>query len=213
MGPKAAKSALLGGVGGKERVFGQHTTHDTRHHTHMRHAHSPSRLEIGRGDPDVFIQITSMTPRVGHPKGKLTVIPYTSEVKDRYWTYGRSAAVAVGGLHKMLALDGRMYSKPAKDKEEDKYFSIYWAIQRTTEKKEANLVYHMAKVASSMSIELPCKRKYETETAAADFSIPVLTNPSKVPKHTRLVALDDANLHKEMKRIQAAKEKDKAKAK
>ena len=77
-------------------------------------------------------------------------------------------------------------------------FVLFWAIQRTMEKAEANLELVFPAVHFDASVTLPGKKR----AGAVDASVventtpPVLTNPSPVEAQTRLVALDDLSLHK-----------------
>ena len=129
--------------------------------------------------------------------GKLVITPYTTEVKDRYWTLGRSALVRCDlpkGKH--LALDGRLASKaPAVSSGSPlQTFSIFWAIDRTTAKADANLTLEYAKVNLNIGVEFPKGRKRSQTDSTIE--VPYLVNPKEIPAHTRLIAIDDVQLQK-----------------
>ena len=133
-------------------------------------------------------------------KNKLILVPYATEIKDKYWTYGKSIGVHIQGLApKNLALDGRLFNKPPSKEESDKAFRMFWALQRTTEKKSANLTLQMVDVTIQVSVELPSKRKYSDAFGDGAVKVPILVNEEKIAANTRLVAMDDVALIKLMK--------------
>ena len=136
--------------------------------------------------------------------GELVLAPYTAEVKDRYWTLGRSALLKYPlqqGKH--LALDGRLASKiPSADT--DQSFSLFWAVERTQSKIEANLVLEYAKATVDVMLEMPSGKK-KVEMAQREghvMEIPYLVNAKAIAPKTRLVALDDLTLHKVASKVQ-----------
>ena len=130
-------------------------------------------------------------------KQKLVLVPFSTEVKDKYWTTGRAVAVKQSTVQcKTLALDGRLHWKPPATGEEKKTFSIFWTIPRVQKKSDANLLLEWASVHVSTSVSLPCKRKYEANPVSKDIQVPVLVNPQKIPEHTQLFAMDDIALQK-----------------
>ena len=138
---------------------------------------------------------------VAFPKNKLILVPFSTEVKDKYWTYGKSASVKSNLLTvKTLALDGRLHHRPPATATpgEDRIFSLFWAIGRTTQKKEANLALEWIDVDVKVSTTLPNKRSYKAEDDKSVVQVPILVNPDKIAAHTLLVAIDDVALHKVM---------------
>ena len=102
---------------------------------------------------------------------------------------------------KPVALDGRLYQKPQIEQKADdkKAFSLFWTIQRTTQKSDANLVIQYVPVEHNMKISFPSKRTFSDMSAGDDFKLPILINPKKIAKHTKLLAMDDVDLHKHIK--------------
>ena len=147
--------------------------------------------------------------------------PSTTEIKDSYWTKGRSVMVHLPKeldkpLHgKHLALDGRRRNKFLEAKEanlgevakEETHGDIFFAIERTLEKKKANLVLTYVEMPLHSSLTLPNGKKV---TISLDSSylpvVPLLTNPEDIPAKTRLIALDDMNLRNIMLKIEEAKQ-------
>ena len=56
----------------------------------------------------------------------------------------------------------------------------------------------LPEVEITAAVKLPGKRKFEDVEAdtLVKTAAPVITNPAAIPKHTKLVVLDDMNLHK-----------------
>ena len=70
------------------------------------------------------------------PANQLVICPFSTEIKERYWTYNRSALCVTDPGCKPLVLDGRLWTKVACD---GKIFSVFWLIGQTPEKKDSNL--------------------------------------------------------------------------
>ena len=123
-------------------------------------------------------------------------------------------SVAVG---KTIVIDGRVRASP----EGKSGFALYWIVTRVSGKsKDDRKLVNM----ESTYIEAECKLKVkvmEGHTWKIDHTdmprFPVLINPQKIPKHTRLVALEDSDLTKmndlmEKDKVKEEKAKEKAKA-
>ena len=137
-------------------------------------------------------------------KGKLVVVPFSTEIKDKYWSYGKSASIKTDLISKKtLALDGRLHHRPPAGKDEERVFSVFWAIGRTTVAKQANLTLEWVDVHVGVEIVLPNKRKLEADASNTEVKVPILINLEKVPAHTLLTALDDVGLHKVIEQQQA----------
>ena len=139
--------------------------------------------------------------KVPFAKGKLVLVPFATELKDRYWTYGKAVSVSCALLPagKTLAIDGRLHQKPPKQTEgddSDRSFSMFWAVQRTTDAKDANLKLEWVSVCVSIAVTLHMKRSFDTATEPGDLKLPLLVNTAKIDAHTRLIALDDTELSK-----------------
>ena len=106
-----------------------------------------------------------------------------------------------------MAVDGRLHSRIPEAKTENS-FCLFWALQRTLVKREANLVIQKAAVDITVKVMVPgSKRKLEDSTVDNEVTVPVLTNPLPIEKHTRLVALEDMLLHKLRQKESDQKEK------
>lgn len=120
---------------------------------------------------------------------------------------------AMTKLGKHVCMDGRLYSKIADAETEDAQpFSLYWVLERSTLKKDANLVEAPCKVAFDVSVQPPSgsKRTFGFMSEDSDsLDIPCLTNEAPIKKGTKLVALDNGTISK----ILAKQEKAKAQAK
>jgi len=121
---------------------------------------------------------------------ELIVPAITSEVKEGLWS--RTNAVFLGvpqageGRHpegKMLCLDGRgrglLATKEIQDAQE-KRGNLFWPIQRSSEKSEANLFLDQVSWSVDFEMKLPGgkKRKAELSWPSDDIPrLPVLLNP------------------------------------
>ena len=123
------------------------------------------------------------------PANELVICPFSTEIKERYWTYNRSALCLTDPGCKPLVLDGRLWTKVASD---GKVFSVFWLIEQTTEQKDPNLKLVHSKLDFKMSAGMPDGTNLEMSDL--NVSLPLYTNPADIPKHTRLVALEDAAL-------------------
>lgn len=135
---------------------------------------------------------------VDFKKGKLQLFPNTGEVKDRYWTLGRSCLVRTESIkRKHLALDGRLANKVPQGPVEEtpRPFSLFWVIPRTLERAECNVALEYATCSCDIKVAVGVgsKRKFED---SGSIEIPYLCNPKDIPAGTKLVALDDVSLRK-----------------
>ena len=90
---------------------------------------------------------------------ELVLCPSTTEMKDTYYTSGLSYACKYSNtLHpssKFVAVDGRLRQAPT----EDRSFSMFFAMARTTDKSQVNMVLHDCDISLKATIKLPHKRK------------------------------------------------------
>ena len=102
--------------------------------------------------------------KVPFKPGKLILTPYTTEVKDRYWTAGRSALIKSDAIPqgKHLAIDGRLAGKIGADSSSQ--FSLFWLVERTGTKAEANLTMEYAKVSLQVNVEMGKKQKKHSDS-------------------------------------------------
>ena len=137
-------------------------------------------------------------------------VPGTTEIKDRYWTQSKSVMVnlprttsrSIGG--KTLALDGRLRADFKEARSQDlgreakpaQRGSLFFAVERTTEKDEANLFLSYVSSPVTAAVKLPGGKKLKLTAAASELpEMPMLSNPHLVPAKTRLVAIDDLALN------------------
>ena len=104
-------------------------------------------------------------------KNKLIIPAFSTELKERFWTYGK-AALCQSDVKKPLCMDGRLWSKlPKKAEKTDtkkaektdaehvsSHFSLYWLIDLTIDKKLANLSKTNVKLDFSMTMSMPDKK-------------------------------------------------------
>jgi hypothetical protein len=152
-------------------------------------------------------------------RAELILAPETNEIKDRYWTAGRSVLCENGCDHhpskKHIVLDGRMRAVPMPGA--SRPFSIFFCIQRG---EPHNLVLGMSCVTLDVKVALPFqKTPLKRSLKEADgVQVPVAYNPAAIKKHTRLVLINDKQLQKiddDMKKeaVKAAEAKTKSQAK
>ena len=99
-------------------------------------------------------------------KNTLIITPFSTEVKDRYWTYNKSVLCTTGLSQKKLCLDGRLWGRhpPPTVKAEkadtpgSESFSIFWCVGQTEFKKDANLVIEKAELDFRLKIPMPDKK-------------------------------------------------------
>eukprot|EP00973_Karenia_brevis_P096126 12430735-Karenia_brevis.AAC.1 len=149
--------------------------------------------------------------------GTIKFAPESTEIKPRYWTANRACLVentyvapADGGLARPMVLDGRVRASP----DSKSAFALFWLVQRQPAKDDQSPVnMELTYVTASLSVDLNIRGKsnkvtYDESTCP---SIPVMTNPSKIKKHTRLVIKEDVKLAKLAEKLEAEKGKDKDK--
>ena len=74
-------------------------------------------------------------------------------------------------------------------------FSLFFAIPREDEADKCNLVKRYAQVDLKPKVTLPLAKASVAELPSEKFpEIPILVNPKKVPKHTKLLAARDLEL-------------------
>ena len=134
--------------------------------------------------------------------GDLMLAPYTSQMKDTHLT--SFAHVQVGlpkcgwGASKLegVALDGRSRNSiQAKDSLGDgieKTGSLFWMVQRTTEKTEANLFQEPLTIKGNFAVGGGSKKlKLTLEWDSANMpTIPILSNKKVLKEHVQLVAFE-----------------------
>ena len=102
--------------------------------------------------------------------------------------------------NRLLALDGRNKGHLSNADEHNHVplgtGSLFWAINRTAVKEDANLFLEFCYMTASHGCELTvCGDKRKVNMKKGDFpGIPILVNKNIVDKNTRLLAMDDVTL-------------------
>ena len=152
--------------------------------------------------------------------GELRLAPQTSEIKECGWTGCASAMVQlpkalsrrIGG--KTLALDGRLrkdYRAASEGNlgvlpQKAAAASLFFVMERTQAKKEANLALAYAHIDISASINAGGNKRAKVALAKDECpQVPYLVNPQAIPAHTKLVAIDDLALNVIRERMQKEK--------
>ena len=123
--------------------------------------------------------------------------PATTEVKEGLWTKTSSVFLAVPqqgpGKHpegKMLGLDGRGRSSLSSSEVFDtseRRGNLFWVVQRTSEKKEANMILEQVSWSADVALNVGTKKKKVTWASEDLPKLPIMVNPSAIKAHTRLV--------------------------
>lgn len=130
-------------------------------------------------------------------KHEIIFAPASTIVKNHYGTKGRSVLLQGGNAlhpsHKHFVME----RNPPVAEDEDYTFALRWATERTNESSEANLhlEYPTPEVASSVLLRNGRNTIAADAATAAALVPPVLTTNTPVDKQTRLVAINDLNLH------------------
>ena len=133
---------------------------------------------------------------------EILLAPYSSQVKDTNLTAAAHANISLPktgrGAHpegQSLALDGRCRSMLARKgtlSDEEHTGSLFWAISRVPDKKQANLTLDSLSWEQEIKVKLPGppNKKRKVEPVSWDSSelpsIPTLVNLQKIKKHTML---------------------------
>ena len=143
-------------------------------------------------------------------KHEICFAPVTTNVRDSYWTVGRSVLLEGStSLHpskKHLVLDGRARSGMPTPVEADSgaaTFSLFWSVERTDNPTDANLELKYPTLEVTAAVLLPGAKKAAAVDAGPAQTLvpPVLINTKPITKHVRLLAIDDLNLQKITKAI------------
>lgn len=154
------------------------------------------------GDSDLVVitrgDATEIWTLKDFPQHKLAFGPEANEIKDRNWSQSRAALVKFDvGLHPQklnLVIDGRLRSAVS----EARPFSIFFAVTRVNEEKDANLTLGYAEVGVRVSIKLPWTAKEKVHNAYDETlpQVPIMYNKHKIKAHTRLTCTADLDLKK-----------------
>jgi len=173
---------------------------------------------------------------------EIAIAPASCEIKDRLYTGSNAAMIGVplrgSGSHpegKLLAQDGRgrnSISSPDTVEKDPQLGSVFWIIERTSTRKEANLI--LEPVSFSIKIDVnfdghsgsqPSKKRKCSKSsehsivsntsqewqASETPQVLVLVNPEAIEKHTKLIALEDTRLTLAAKKIKDKQEREKEK--
>ena len=135
--------------------------------------------------------------------GELMFGPWTHEINDRLWSFGLAASLGIprGAVpgNRVLALDGRKRNHLG---HADLFAhvpgaagNLFWCIQRTSERKQANMFLEYCSVCvprGNMTLCLPSGGVKPVKTSKDMLpKIPILVNKKAVPGNTMLWALED----------------------
>ena len=158
-------------------------------------------------NPDAPPRVEVWTER-DFKANELVLVPYAHEIKDRFWTKGRSAMMRMNSKskalkdNKTLAVDGCFRANfqdplPPADGEkprEPRCASLFFAVERTCSRSETNLVQSYCAVSLTAQVMLPGSSKTLKKDLPRAIDIPVFTNPKPIKAHTRLQVLEDLAL-------------------
>jgi hypothetical protein len=144
-------------------------------------------------------QLEIWTLRDFKPKS-IVFCPESAEMKPKHWTANRSAIVkkkdGTVDVGKTMVIDGRVRASP----DGKTGFALYWIVTRANAKdKDAIQSVNMESTYIEAECKVTVKLKNDTTFNINDTEMPcfpVLVNPKKIAKHTRLVACEDADLSK-----------------
>ena len=115
--------------------------------------------------------------------GEICLAPVTSTIMDRVWTAKRAASLdtPVGGAFsypkkRTLAFDGRLDGVL----DDQGSGNLFWTIERTQERSQANLVLQTASVSLAASVLLPMAKRVKSTWTPEELPQPrFLVNPKK----------------------------------
>ena len=140
--------------------------------------------------------------------GELRIFPDATEIKDRYWTVGRSAFCWRGEEkhpdRKPVVIDGRLRANP-----DAQAVSIFFCVKRVDPEVETpNLVQSYAKLTCDLHVELENAGNPKDEVLHPDFvDTPFLVNPKKIDADVMLTVAHDWNVAKLAKEASEARKK------
>lgn len=116
--------------------------------------------------------------------------PDSTEFRDRYWSQKISVLAKNGDrLHpdrKHLVIESRLRTTIAADK----HFSFFFVVTRSAEDSECNMAVEYCESLIKATVKFPYEKTPRvTEYAADDLpQVPIMYNPKKIGKGTKLVA-------------------------
>ena len=88
---------------------------------------------------------------------------------------------------------------------------LFWVVERVDSPKEANLFLERPHLSISASVAYPglkAAKAFDVDSLVKSTTPPVLINREPVKKHTRLLAMDDLNLHKLTDRLKKKRDRE-----
>ena len=150
---------------------------------------------------------------------ELAFAPLSSQPKEPHLTLSANCQIQVplygdgsGPNGRSLAIDGRsrasLASKDLLDPSEHTG-SLFWIVERTSEKSEANMVLQQITWEHKVTLSLPLKKKQHTvEKEAKDLPcLSVLVNPRTSKAHQRLVVFMEVSPKDEQKEAHLGRKK------
>eukprot|EP00973_Karenia_brevis_P024625 3397492-Karenia_brevis.AAC.1 len=123
--------------------------------------------------------------------GTIQFAPETTEIKPRFWTANRGCIVEhtkVGQDNRPMVCDGRIRASP--DGKSRSAFALFWLVPRQPAKEDqsaVNLELRYVSMSIAVTFEINGKEKDQDWDKDVAPSLPILTNPSKIKKHTKLL--------------------------
>ena len=148
----------------------------------------------GPGGADAAKIVEVWTKRPFEP-GSLLLAPVSSTIMDRLWTAKRSASIEVPGAgpfayptRRTVALDGHVNGVL----DEKGSGNLFWSLERTPDRRKANLVLQPMRLTLTNFLTLPMSRKRKSTWWSDELALPkFLENPKTIEARTKLVALED----------------------
>ena len=130
-------------------------------------------------------------------------MPLNTELKDVYFTQGRSQIVKNTTdrhpEHRHIVVDGRLRSAPPSD-DTIRECSLFFAATRTDKVGYVNMEVRYPPSSIAVTVDMSSKgfpRKHATQRSVDNCpQLPYMVNTVAIPKHTRLLVLDDQELGK-----------------
>jgi hypothetical protein len=149
-------------------------------------------------DKDFVVCIRDHQPEVWtlrpFGKGEIAFAPETNQFMDRNWCQATSALVRHdNSLHPQklnLVLDGRLRHMP----NDQRPFSLFFAVTRVQEPTEANMRFQHAEVTITSKVTLPHVAHMNAIDSTPLPQVPFMVNMTKIEAHKKLTCTLDVEL-------------------
>jgi hypothetical protein len=135
---------------------------------------------------------------------ELCLYPFTTELKDRYWTQHRSNIVGVdkecqtfGNVNKKtIVMDGRLRGTPS----DSRGMSLFFAIGRIENKEKSNMEIHDVSLNGTLSLQGDTKSDKRTHNFG-NITYPVYKNPKVIKAGIMLLGYEDPKVQLLLKHV------------